>query len=165
MMTNQDVEAAKVFASRRQPDYGGFVAGVVVILASVVFGIMALGYGIGSVRMMGAGFFPLLLSAIGALLGAVVAVKALLLPEAGYADQPDARRFLLVCAAFLVFALGIEPLGLLLTISLTTFVASLAHRDAKMRDSLLLGVGLALALWILFVVLLKLPIPVWPGQR
>lgn len=164
-MTIQDIKAAQAFAPRRRPDYAGLVAGVVVILASVVFGVMALGYGIGSVRMMGAGFFPLLLSVIGALLGTVVVVKAVLLPEVRHGDEPDARRLLLVCAAFLVFALGIEPLGLLLTISITTFVASLAHRDAKIRDSVILGVVLALALWILFVVLLKLPIPVWPGQR
>lgn len=140
------------------------VAGLVVILASGAFGYLALGYGVGTMRQMGAGFFPLLLSGLGALLGAAVVVKGVVAPEP-LALVPDLRRFLLVSAAFVVFALGIEPAGLFLTIVATTVVGALAHRDAKLHESLLLGIGLAATVWLLFVVLLGLPIPLWPGLR
>lgn len=150
-------------APRRRPRAAkpDFVAGLVVVALSSLFGMIALGYGFGTPRQMGAGFFPLTLCAFGGLLGAALVVKSVLRPEPSF-ERPDLRRFLFVCAAFLVFGLGIEAAGLFVTLVATTLVASLAHRDARIAESLTLGVVLAVAVWVVFVLLLGLPIPLWP---
>ncbi|MFD2236573.1 tripartite tricarboxylate transporter TctB family protein [Aureimonas populi] len=149
---------------RRRIDRPDLVAGLVVIALSFLFGVLALGYGFGTPRQMGAGFFPLTLCALGGLLGAALAAKSVLRPEPGF-ERPDLRRFLFVSAAFLVFGLGIEPAGLFVTLVATTLIASLAHRDAKVVESLALGAALAVAVWVVFVLLLGLPIPLWPAAR
>jgi hypothetical protein len=48
------------------------------------------------------------------------------------------------------------------TIVLTTLVASFADRASRPLQTLLLGIGLAVGIWLVFVVLLRQPIPVWP---
>jgi phosphate/sulfate permease len=110
---------------------------------------------------MGAGFFPLTLSAVGGILGGVVLVKAIVAPRPTD-ETVDIRRFLLVCAAFVVFAVSIEPGGLVLAIVATTVVGSLAHRDSKFLESLAFGVLLAVFVWLVFIQLLGLPIHAWP---
>ncbi|MGV6875980.1 tripartite tricarboxylate transporter TctB family protein [Pseudochelatococcus sp. B33] len=142
--------------------WNDIIASLVIIVVSLGFGYLAMGYGIGSARQMGAGYFPLLLSITGAILGGISLVVAVVAPSP--TDETfDLRRFLFVCAAFVVFALAIRPAGLLLTIIITTLVASFAHRDAKFVESVALGIGVALAIWLIFVVLLGLPVRVWPG--
>lgn len=137
------------------------VAGLVVVISSLLFGYMAFDYGVGTPRQMGAGFFPLALSAIGGILGGVVLVKAIIAPRP--ADETvDMRRLLLVCAAFVVFAVTIEPGGLFLAIVATTVVGSLAHRESKFLESLVFGVVLAAFIWLIFIQLLGLPIDAWP---
>jgi hypothetical protein len=137
------------------------VAGLIVVISSLVFGAMAFDYGIGTPRQMGAGFFPLTLSAVGGILGGVVLVKAIVAPRPTD-ETVDIRRFLLVCAAFVVFAVSIEPGGLVLAIVATTVVGSLAHRDSKFLESLAFGVLLAVFVWLVFIQLLGLPIRAWP---
>ena len=67
--------------------------------------------------------------------------------------------------AFVFFAIAIEPLGLILTIIGTTLLGAFADREARPLQSLMLAIGLALSIWVLFVVLLGLSIPVWPGAQ
>lgn len=143
-------------------DWNGIIASLVIITASLCFGYLALGYDVGSTRQMGAGYFPLLLAISGAVLGGIALVVAVVAPSPTH-EAFDLRRFLFVSAAFVVFALAIQPAGLFLTIIVTTLVASFAHRDAKLVESLALGIGVAVAIWLIFVVLLGLPVRVWPG--
>lgn len=146
----------------RRTDWNNIIASLIVIAISLAFGYMAVGYGIGSTRQMGAGYFPLALSIIGGVLGVVVLIRTIIAPCPE--EQPvDLRRILFVCAAFVVFALGIAPMGLFATIIATTVVGSFAHREARLHESVLLGAGLAVAIWLIFVVLLGLPMRVLPG--
>jgi putative tricarboxylic transport membrane protein len=139
-------------------------AGLAVVLGCGVFAWLATGYGLGTPRRMGAGGFPFALAVLGIALGAAIALRAVLAPQ--HQGAPVRwRRLAFVCAAFALFALAIEPLGLLLTIPAVTVLGARADPQARFGESLALGVGLALGIWLLFVELLGLGIPVLPGTR
>ena len=134
--------------------------GIVVLCAAAVWS--ASSYGLGSARRMGAGYFPVALGLIGILLGLALTVRAVRHPRTRGPSIP-LRRLLCIPAAFLLFALLIEPAGLLITILLTTLLASLADPDSRLHQSVALGTGLAVFVWLVFVVALGLSVPVWPG--
>jgi hypothetical protein len=64
--------------------------------------------------------------------------------------------------AALVFGALLKHTGLLLTAMILVCLASLASRDFKMRDVLLLAAGLSIFSGCIFVLGLKLPMPLCP---
>lgn len=145
-------------------DVRALVAGIVILCGCLALTWTASGYGIGTPRRMGPGFFPFYLGIIGTGLGALMTIRAFVAPLHAGADVP-LRRVIFIGLAFVFFAIAIEPLGLILTIIGTTLLGAFADREARPLQSLMLAVGLALSIWVLFVVLLGLSIPVWPGAQ
>lgn len=137
------------------------VAGGCVIALSAAFMLLAMNYGLGSARRMGPGYYPFVASLLGMVLGGVIVVQALLAPKDEETDFRW-RPLIFVSAAFVLFGLLIERGGLLLTVVVTTIVGSMADREARVSESLFLGIGLALGIWAVFVLLLGLSIPVLP---
>jgi hypothetical protein len=70
------------------------------------------------------------------------------------------RAWLAVIASVVCFALLIEPAGLLPAVLVTVLVASRGSPDTQAREAVLLGIGLAAAISVLFVVVLNQPIAV-----
>ena len=64
--------------------------------------------------------------------------------------------------SLLVFALGIQRLGLFVTILLVVAVAALATPESRWREVVVMAVALAAFSTALFVRALGLPIPAWP---
>ena len=147
-----------------RPVASDLIAGLGVIALSGAFAIIGQDYALGTVRRMGPGWFPLALGIIGAGLGVLIMISAFLGPPRT-SPQVQWRRLLFIAAAFLAFALAVEPLGLPLTILLTTAIGAQADPASRPRETLLLGLGLAAATWVVFVLALGLPIPVFPGGR
>lgn len=146
---------------RRPVNLTDLIAGGCVIALSGGFMLLAMDYGLGSARRMGAGYYPFVASLLGMVLGGVIVVQALLAaPEE--ATDFRWRPLIFVSAAFVLFGLLIERGGLLATVVVTTMVGSMADREARVAESLPLGVGLALGIWAVFVALLGLSIPVLP---
>ena len=146
---------------RRPVNLTDLIAGGCVIALSGGFMLLAMDYGLGSAMRMGAGYYPFVASLLGMVLGGVIVVQALLAaPEE--ATDFRWRPLIFVSAAFVLFGLLIERGGLLATVVVTTMVGSMADREARMAESLPLGVGLALGIWAVFVALLGLSIPVLP---
>ncbi len=149
-----------------------FYAGLLFMLVGSAFGWGALDYQVGASARMGPGYFPLLLGALLALLGAVMMLRATF--GQAQADQtigPWAWRPLVaITSANLMFgvALGGLPrlawpaLGLMVGIYLLTFVACLAGERFKLKEAALLATALATLSYGAFVLLLKLQLPVWP---
>jgi membrane protease YdiL (CAAX protease family) len=67
------------------------------------------------------------------------------------------RACLAIVASVLVFALLIERGGLIPAVMLTVLVASQASRKLRRRDALLLAIGLAAVVSLIFVGLLAQP--------
>jgi hypothetical protein len=112
----------------------------------------------------GAGYFPLGLSVLLALLGAIVLFKSLTIESEG--GDPVGkfawRPLVIIVAAIAIFGMLLEPLGLLLTIPILIFVTSLAGDEFHWKGVLISAVVLTAASWGIFILGLKLTIPVWP---
>jgi hypothetical protein len=70
------------------------------------------------------------------------------------------RAWLSVISSVVCFALLIETAGLLPAVLVTVFVASGGSPDTEAREAVLLGICLAVAISVLFVVLLNQPIAI-----
>ena len=95
----------------------------------------------------GAGYFPLGLAILLALLGAIVLFKSLTIESEG-GDPVGAfawRPLLVIVAAIAVFGLMLEPLGLLITHPVLIFIASLAGDEFHWKGVLISAVVLTVA--------------------
>jgi hypothetical protein len=113
----------------------------------------------------GAGYFPLGLSVLLALLGAIVLFKSLTIESVG--GDPIGkfawRPLVVIIAAIAVFGVMLEPLGLALTVPVLIFIASLAGGEFHWKGVVLNAVVLTVGSWAIFVWGLKLTIPLWPA--
>ena len=71
------------------------------------------------------------------------------------------RACLAVIGSVVCFALLIETAGLIPAVIVTVLVASRGSRDMPARDAVLLGSCLAVAMAVLFVVLLNQPLAIF----
>jgi len=132
----------------------------------VAFGLLGLSLGrdleTGTAGAMGAGYFPRLVCALLIAIGALL--SALSLMRAGEnIERGKWRPFVFVTLSCLAFALLLYPLGLVLTLALTTALARLADGNVRAVPLLLLC-ALLIAINVgIFVVGLRIAIPLWPA--
>jgi hypothetical protein len=135
------------------------------LVAGVVFAVGATNYSMGSSARPGPGYFPLLLSIIMAIIGSVVLFKALVIESEG-GDRIGAvawRPLLVIVASIAVFALIIDRLGMIVTVPVLIAMSSLAGDEFRWRGVIVSAAVLTIGSWLVFVVGLKLTIPVWPA--
>lgn len=154
---------------KNQPD---FYCGLMFLGAGVAFAWGATNYNVGEAARMGPGYFPLLLGIMMALIGVVVAIKALggSNAEAEKVGKWAWRPLTFVILANVVFgvllaglpAIGLPAFGLIVAIYFLTFIASMAQATWRFRPTLLLATALAVGSYVVFVLALKLQFPVWP---
>ena len=150
-----------------------FYSGLMFCACGVAFAWGSTTYSIGTGARMGPGYFPLLLGVLLAILGAVIAFKAMVVETV---DGEPVGRFAwkplgYIIGANLLFGLllgglpkfGIPPMGLVAAIYGLTIVASLAGERFSLKEVLVLATILAIGSYLAFVVLLKLQFPVWPS--
>jgi len=112
----------------------------------------------------GAGYFPLGLSILLALLGAIVLFKSLTIESEG-GDPVGAfawRPLLVIVVAIAVFGVMLEKIGLALTVPVLIFISSLAGDEFHWKGVLANAIVLTIGSWFIFVWGLKLTIPMWP---
>ena len=114
----------------------------------------------GTLRAMGPGFFPTVLGAGLALLGAGVAVPAwtrtATTPKIRWGDASA------VIAAILIFGLGMTRLGLPLACFAAVLIASIPAPHQGWRWRILLALAVTAICWAVFVLGLRISIPTWP---
>lgn len=139
-----------------------FLAGILY----VAFGLCGLWLGrdleLGTAEAMGAGFFPRLVCALLIAIGTLLA--ALSLMRAGESlERGKWRPFVFVTLSCFAFALLLHPLGLVLALALTTVLARLADGNIRVIPlALLCALLIAINVGI-FVVGLRIAIPLWPA--
>lgn len=116
---------------------------------------------IGSIREMGPGYLPRILSWAIIASGALLLVRGLI-RGAGAMPDMHARPLLLISLSAAVFGAAIDRLGMVLAVVLATAIATLASPITRHRETPLLCAGLALAAVLVFVKGLGLAIPIWP---
>jgi Tripartite tricarboxylate transporter TctB family len=135
----------------------------------MAFGLLGLWLGreleTGSADAMGAGYFPRLVCALLILIGALLAATSVADREPlEPLERGRWRPFACVMLSCLAFALLLHPLGLVLTLVTTTVLARLAQGNIRIFPLLLLCLVLVVANVGIFVIALRIAIPLWPAS-
>lgn len=153
-----------------------FYSGLMFALVGGGFAWGATNYTIGDGARMGPGYFPLMLGIVLAVIGVAVMVISLR-GEHKASEQIGAwawRPLGYIIGANVAFGicLGglrvagqtlIPSLGLIVGIYVLVLVASKASSAFKLRSTLINATILAVGCYLVFLVLLKLQIPLWPA--
>jgi len=121
---------------------------------------------------MGPGYFPLMLGVLLALIGAVVAFKALVI-ETEDGDKIGKwiwRPVGYIVAANLAFgvllgglpSIHLPAMGMVIAIIALTLISAKAGTEFILKEILILSALLVVGSYVTFILLLKLQIPVWP---
>jgi hypothetical protein len=141
-----------------------FWSGLMFLVVGIVFAVGARNYPLGVSARPGPGYFPLLLSIIMAILGAIVMFKALTIETEG-GDKIGSiawKPLVIIVAAIAVFGTAITPLGMVVTIPILIFITSLAGDEFGWKGVLANSIVLTFGSWVIFIWGLKLTIPLWP---
>jgi hypothetical protein len=146
---------------RHQKD---FWSGVMFLVIGLAFAGLAQRYDLGTAQRMGPGYFPTVLGGLLAVLGLVIAIRALRRAERG----SDVERFhfgplAVILGAVALFALLLRPAGLVAALLVLVGVSAYASHEFRLREAIPLAaflVGLVLAV---FVWGLGMVVPVWPA--
>src|SRR6266496_1698092 len=135
-------------------------------LLFVAFGIAAItigsNYTLGTAARMGPGYFPRILGILLIALGGALVVRALRLngpPLPGWKWRPT----VIVLASVALFGMIVNYAGVVLSTILLIVAASAASHEFRWRESLVAGVVLAALAVGVFVIGLKLQLPIWPA--
>ena len=141
-----------------------FWSGLMFVVVGIIFAVGATNYSMGSSARPGAGYFPLLLSVIMAILGAIVLFKSLTIetPGGDPIGQIAWKPLMIIVASIAVFGVTIELLGMIASIPILIFISSLAGDEFRWREVIANAVVLTIFSWFIFIYGLKLTIPVWP---
>ena len=141
-----------------------FAVGAAYIATGAAFAVVSWGYELGSASAMGPGYFPFWLGIVLALLGLVLCAGATSAKTQRLPLQRwDWRTLAWMTGSVAAFGLALRPLGLVLSVFGLVVASSLASREFTWRGTLLNAVVLVLLNTVLFVLLLDLPLPLWPA--
>lgn len=141
--------------------WGAELGGALLLALSIVFMVGGWQLGLGVPTRLGTGAFPFVTGAILAILAAVICIEER--KGDGITELPDWVAFLAICAALAVFALTADRIGLVPATFLTVVVASLPDRSLPLWGKALLGAGVSLACWGLFIEVINLPFKPFVG--
>ncbi len=153
-----------------------FWSGVMFTAVGIAFAWGATTYNIGTGARMGPGYFPLMLGVVLSVLGLAITFFALTVEtESGEKVGSFAwRPVICILGANLAFgiclgglkiggATVLPSLGLVIGIFALVLISSLAAEVYRIKEVLTLATVLAVGCYCVFILLLKLQIPVWPS--
>jgi hypothetical protein len=141
-----------------------FWSGLMFVAVGVAFAVGATSYTMGSSARPGPGYFPLILSVIMAILGAIVLFKSLTIetidgePVGEFAWRP----LLVIVGSIVFFGLALPRLGLLITVPMLILLVSTASNEFRLKGVLANAAVLTMASWAIFIAGLKLTLPLYP---
>ncbi|MBS0467716.1 MAG: tripartite tricarboxylate transporter TctB family protein [Proteobacteria bacterium] len=150
-----------------------FFSGLMFLAVGVAFAWGATTYNVGTGARMGPGYFPLILGALLAVIGAVIMFKATVVESVD--GDPIGKwawkQIFFIIASNLLFGVllaglpsfGIPAMGLIIAIYGLTFVAALAGHEFRFKEVLVLATILAVGSYVAFIWGLNLQFPVWPS--
>ena len=143
--------------STKPKDQTDIVAGLFFMALGGFFGWQALGMEIGTSIRMGPGYFPMVLSGLLSILGAVILFKAF-----GRADDEPFGRIawrgiLFILPAPIFFGLTVRGLGFVPALFITTLIASQASVRMRPLPALILAVVVTIMSTLIFSYGLGLP--------
>jgi hypothetical protein len=141
-----------------------FFAGVIFIAFGIAAIVIGSNYALGTAARMGPGYFPRILGILLILLGSALALRALQLhgsPIPAWKWRPT----LIVLGSVVLFGMIVTRLGLVLSTIVLIVVASAASHEFRPREASVSAILLAALAVGVFVIGLKLQLPIWPWSN
>ena len=141
-----------------------FWSGLMFVATGLGFAWGAQFYSFGTSARPGPGYFPLGLGLLLAALGALTLFEALTIetddgePVGAFSWKPLGT----ILVAVILFGILLPRLGMALTIPVLVMISSLAGDEFHWREAIINSVVLAVGSWAIFILGLKLVIPLWP---
>lgn len=144
--------------------WSDFLSGLLFIVIGTGFAVVASGYDLGTANQMGPGYFPFGLGCLLAILGIAVLLSSLSLraDEHGI-DKIDLRVIFFVIGPMILFALFLDKLGFVASLFIVTLGSSFACRELRWHTALSSAIVLVSVSLVIFVVLLKVQVDLWPA--
>ena len=142
-----------------------FWSGLMFLVVGAAFAVGATNYSMGTSARPGAGYFPLILSVILTIMGAVVLFEALTIEtEDGEPIGAIAwRPLIVVVLAITVFAVLLPRMGMIVTVPILIFIVSFAGDEFGWIGVIVSSVVLTAFSWLIFIKGLGLTIPLLPA--
>lgn len=115
----------------------------------------------GTALNMGPGYFPRYVAGLLLVVGGALVWRSMR-SEGALLFRLKIRPFVAVVSAIVFFSLFVRDLGLALTAFGTIVIASLASGEMKIVTTLLVAVGMAVTVCLVFIYGLGVVLPVWP---
>ena len=141
-----------------------FLAGLLFVAVGIAAIVIAAGYPLGTAARMGPGYFPRILGILLIALGAALVLRALRLqgsPLQGWHWRPT----LIVLGSVVLFGLVVNVAGLALSTIGLIVLSSMASAEFRPKEAIISGILLAALSIGVFVIMLKLQLPIWPVLR
>ena len=135
---------------------------MIFLAIGIAFMVLAQEYRMGTGARMGPGYFPTALGGLMAALGLTLVVPAFMRDGEPF-PRLHMRQMLMILASIVVFALLLQPLGFVLAALALIVVGGLADPDLRFLESVALAIFLSAFSVVVFVMLLGLPLPLWPS--
>jgi hypothetical protein len=139
-----------------------FWAGLIFVAIGGAFILLASQYRLGTMHRMGPAMFPILVGALLASLGLIIALRAFVLdgePVPRFFARPIGVSLL----AIVLFGLALQWLGLIAAVGVLVLVGAYAARDVRPLENVALAAVMIVFSVAVFVWLLGLPLPLWPN--
>ena len=144
-------------------DQTNFSSGALFVLMGAGCSVLSLGYGLGTPGRIGSGLFPFCLGLIMVGLGSLLILQSCAPgAERNRLLRWDLKSLVLILASVLLFALLLPTVGLMAAIAGLVILSSFAHREFRWKRVIPTAVALAALCYLIFILALKLQLPVWP---
>lgn len=138
-------------------------AGVFILAIGIAVGIASLELNFGTPQRMGSGFLPFWLGILMGIVGLLIIVGALRGGES-FPEFPTVRPLVALILGFSAFAFLVAPAGLVIAAFAGVMVTSFGTKQVHLLQTAIFAAALAGLSALLFVVLLEVPINMWPRQ-
>ncbi len=139
-----------------------FWAGLMFIAFGAFFLVGAGNYQMGTAVRMGPGYFPTMLGGLLAVLGAIVFIGSLVI-DGNKVPKMTFKPIFFISIALLLFGYLLKPLGFVLATMILVIVSAFGGHEFRVKEVLLLAVGLAIFSVLTFMKGLGLPFQLWPA--
>ena len=141
-----------------------FWSGMMFLVTGAAFAVGATNYSMGTSARPGAGYFPLILSVILAIMGAIVLFESLTIEtEDGEPIGSIAwRPLIIIVLAITVFAILLPRMGMIVTVPILIIIVSFAGDEFGWLGVIVSSVILTAFSWLVFIKGLGLTIPLLP---
>jgi len=139
-----------------------FFAGLLFIAFGIAALVIGSNYALGTAARMGPGYFPRILGILLICLGSALALRALKLngpPVPAFKWRP----LVIVLGSVTVVGMIVNYAGVALSTLFLIVASSAASHEFRWRESLVAGAALAALAVGVFVIGLKLQLPIWPA--